>query len=80
MSKTGTRCQARRDSRKQHIFNFHHAARRANLSPEKFIGMHFMNPVPMMALVEVIRGLATSDDTFQTTMQLCEKLDKNPSP
>jgi 3-hydroxybutyryl-CoA dehydrogenase len=46
--------------------------------PEKFIGMHFMNPVPIMALVEVIRGLATSDDTFQTTMQLCEKLEKKP--
>jgi 3-hydroxybutyryl-CoA dehydrogenase len=46
--------------------------------PDKFIGMHFMNPVPIMALVEVIRGLATSDDTFQTTMQLCEKLEKKP--
>ena len=46
--------------------------------PERFIGMHFMNPVPVMVLVEVIRGLATSDDTFQTTMALCEKLDKKP--
>lgn len=46
--------------------------------PECFIGMHFMNPVPVMVLVEVIRGLATSDDTFQTTMALCEKLDKKP--
>jgi 3-hydroxybutyryl-CoA dehydrogenase len=46
--------------------------------PEKFIGMHFMNPVPVMALVEVIRGLATSDGTFQTTAQLCEKLEKKP--
>ena len=46
--------------------------------PEKFIGMHFMNPVPVMVLVEVIRGLATSDDTFQTTMSLCEKLGKKP--
>jgi 3-hydroxybutyryl-CoA dehydrogenase len=46
--------------------------------PEKFIGMHFMNPVPVMTLVEVIRGLATSDDTFATTMSLCEKLGKRP--
>ncbi len=46
--------------------------------PEKFIGMHFMNPVPMMVLVEVIRGLATSDETFATTMSLCEKLGKKP--
>jgi 3-hydroxybutyryl-CoA dehydrogenase len=46
--------------------------------PERFIGMHFMNPVPVMALVEVIRGLATSDETFQTTMALCEKLEKKP--
>jgi 3-hydroxybutyryl-CoA dehydrogenase len=46
--------------------------------PDRFIGMHFMNPVPVMALVEVIRGLATSDATFQTTMALCEKLEKKP--
>ena len=46
--------------------------------PEKFIGMHFMNPVPVMALVEVIRGLATSDDTFHVTMALCEKLERRP--
>jgi 3-hydroxybutyryl-CoA dehydrogenase len=46
--------------------------------PEKFIGMHFMNPVPVMALVEVIRGLATSDDTFEVTKILCERLDKKP--
>ncbi|MFZ0581299.1 MAG: 3-hydroxybutyryl-CoA dehydrogenase [Candidatus Acidiferrales bacterium] len=46
--------------------------------PERFIGMHFMNPVPVMALVEVIRGLATSDETFQITMSLCEELEKKP--
>jgi len=46
--------------------------------PEKFIGMHFMNPVPMMVLVEVIRGLATSDETFAATMSLCESLGKKP--
>jgi len=46
--------------------------------PERFVGMHFMNPVPVMVLVEVIRGLATSDETFGTTMALCEKLGKKP--
>jgi 3-hydroxybutyryl-CoA dehydrogenase len=46
--------------------------------PARFLGMHFMNPVPVMALVEVIRGLATSDETFATTMALCERLGKKP--
>ncbi|MCL5286717.1 MAG: 3-hydroxybutyryl-CoA dehydrogenase [Acidobacteria bacterium] len=46
--------------------------------PGKFIGMHFMNPVPVMTLVEVIRGLETSDETFATTMALAEKLGKKP--
>ncbi len=46
--------------------------------PERFIGMHFMNPVPVMPLVEVIRGLATSDATFETTMALCQRLEKKP--
>ena len=46
--------------------------------PDRFIGMHFMNPVPMMVLVEVIRGLQTSEDTFATTMALAEKLEKKP--
>jgi 3-hydroxybutyryl-CoA dehydrogenase len=45
---------------------------------DKFIGMHFFNPVPVMALVEVIRGRATSEDTFAATMALCEKLGKKP--
>jgi 3-hydroxybutyryl-CoA dehydrogenase len=46
--------------------------------PDRFVGMHFMNPVPVMVLVEVIRGRATSDATFHTTMALCEKLGKTP--
>jgi 3-hydroxybutyryl-CoA dehydrogenase len=46
--------------------------------PERFIGMHFMNPVPVMQLVEVIRGAATSEETFSTITALCEKLDKKP--
>jgi 3-hydroxybutyryl-CoA dehydrogenase len=46
--------------------------------PEKVIGMHFFNPVPVMKLVEVIRGLATSDETFATVRDLAVKLDKTP--
>jgi len=46
--------------------------------PHRFVGMHFMNPVPVMALVEVIRALQTSDATFETTMNLAEKLEKKP--
>ncbi len=46
--------------------------------PEKVIGMHFMNPVPVMKLVEIIRGLATSDDTYQVVEDLARKLDKVP--
>jgi 3-hydroxybutyryl-CoA dehydrogenase len=46
--------------------------------PERFVGMHFMNPVPVMALVEVIRALQTSDAAFATTMELVKKLGKTP--
>ena len=46
--------------------------------PDRFIGMHFMNPVPVMVLVEVIRALQTSDETFHSTMALCERLEKKP--
>jgi len=47
--------------------------------PDKVIGMHFMNPVPVMKLVEVIRGLATSDETFQITWDLSKKFGKTPA-
>ncbi|WP_353959507.1 3-hydroxybutyryl-CoA dehydrogenase [Mucilaginibacter flavus] len=47
-------------------------------TPGNVIGMHFMNPVPVMKLVEVIRGYATTDTTTQTIMQLAKKLDKDP--
>jgi 3-hydroxybutyryl-CoA dehydrogenase len=50
----------------------------ATSRPDRFVGMHFMNPVPVMALIEVIRALQTSDDTFHTTMTLCERLEKKP--
>lgn len=52
----------------------------ATKRPEKVIGMHFMNPVPMMKLVEIVNGLATSDETFQVTKDLTLKLGKTPVP
>ncbi len=47
--------------------------------PEKVIGMHFMNPVPVMKLVEVIPGLATSEETLKATWELAEKFGKTPA-
>ena len=47
--------------------------------PAQVIGMHFMNPVPVMKLVEVIRGLTTSEQTFKTTWDLCLKFNKTPA-
>lgn len=47
--------------------------------PEKVIGMHFMNPVPIMTLVEIIRGYSTSDATTKTIMELSKKLGKTPT-
>ena len=46
--------------------------------PERVIGMHFMNPVPLMRLVEVIRGLATSDETTSTILEVCKVMGKEP--
>jgi len=50
----------------------------ATQRPDKVIGMHFMNPVPLMQLIEVIRGLATSQETLDAVMALSEKLGKTP--
>lgn len=50
----------------------------ATKRPDKVIGMHFMNPVPLMKLVEVIRGLATSDETTSTTVEVCRIMGKEP--
>jgi 3-hydroxybutyryl-CoA dehydrogenase len=47
--------------------------------PEKFIGIHFMNPVPLMELVELVRGIATADTTFETTKAFVTKLGKIPA-
>jgi 3-hydroxybutyryl-CoA dehydrogenase len=46
--------------------------------PQRFIGMHFMNPVPVMQLVEVIRGLETDDETTELTLALCQRIGKTP--
>jgi 3-hydroxybutyryl-CoA dehydrogenase len=46
--------------------------------PDKVVGMHFMNPVPVMTLVEIVRGLATSNETYQSTKLLAESLGKTP--
>ncbi|UCF07424.1 MAG: 3-hydroxybutyryl-CoA dehydrogenase [Thermoplasmata archaeon] len=50
----------------------------ATSKPDRFIGMHFFNPVPVMKLVEVIRGIATSDETTQMVVDLATKLGKTP--
>jgi 3-hydroxybutyryl-CoA dehydrogenase len=47
--------------------------------PEKVIGMHFMNPVPVMKLVEIIRGIATDTETFKITWDMCVKFGKTPA-
>ena len=48
----------------------------ATKRPDRIIGMHFMNPVPLMKLVEVIKGLATSEETLSTTLELCQAMGK----
>jgi 3-hydroxybutyryl-CoA dehydrogenase len=50
----------------------------ATKRPEKVIGMHFMNPVPVMTLVEIIRGIATSDETYRTVEELAKRMGKTP--
>jgi 3-hydroxybutyryl-CoA dehydrogenase len=50
----------------------------ATKHPSQVIGMHFMNPVPLMKLVEVIRGLATSDETTKTVVGICKAMSKEP--
>ena len=50
----------------------------ATKRPEKVIGMHFMNPVPVMTLVEVIRGIATSDETYRVVEDLAKRMGKTP--
>ena len=52
----------------------------ATKRPDKVIGMHFMNPVPLMKLVEVIKGLSTSEETLSTTLELCKAMGKEAWP
>ncbi len=52
----------------------------ATSRPERFIGMHFFNPVPVMKLVEIVRGLETSDETYQAVEETARLLDKTPVP
>ena len=62
--------------RLQHVVDLDHAAGRQHRPAEKFIGMHFMNPVPVMKLVEVIRGIATDEPTFQADPGARARLNK----
>ena len=66
------------DPRHQHLVDLDHENGRAHHSPCEVIGMHFFNPVPVMALVEVVRGMATSDATFAAVRDLSIKLGKTP--
>src|SRR5213075_2826894 len=50
----------------------------ATTRPDQVLGMHFMNPVPLMTLVELIRGQATSDESMRVATDLCTKLGKTP--
>jgi 3-hydroxyacyl-CoA dehydrogenase len=70
----------RRPDHRSHIHQLAHRfiypAPVATDRPEKFIGMHFMNPVPVMKLVEIIRGIATDEPTFQAIIALANKVGK----
>src|ERR671916_355802 len=50
----------------------------ATRRPERFIGMHFFNPVPLMKLVEIVRGLQTADETYAAVRELAERMGKEP--
>jgi len=64
---------------KQYLLHLHYQDCSATQRPSQVIGMHFMNPVPVMQLVEIIRGLQTSQETFGTVKSLAEKMGKTLS-
>ena len=68
--------EARHDRRLEHLVDFDHPAAVRHRQPERFIGIHFMNPVPRMQLVELIRGIATKDDTFEAAKAFVARLGK----
>jgi len=76
--RSGQHLAAGSDHREQYFIHSMTTLAALTKRPDRFVGMHFMNPVPVMALVEVIRALQTSDATFETTMRLAEKLEKKP--
>ena len=68
----------RHDHRLQHIVTLHHRARRRHTPPDRFGGLHFFNPVPLMKLVEVIRALTTSAETNDVLTSFARALGKVP--
>ena len=66
------------DHRDQHVVDFDYPARRCDVASRKLIGMHFFNPVPMMTLVELIRGLQTSEATIALSAAFAKSIGKAP--
>src|SRR5690606_17200489 len=67
---------ARRHPLLEYLFDLDHAAGSGDRAPDKVLGMHFMNPVPLMSLVELIRGQATSTESMAVASELCAMLGK----
>jgi 3-hydroxybutyryl-CoA dehydrogenase len=73
--------KSRGHPRHQHLVDLDHPAGLATDRPEKFIGIHFMNPVPVMELVELVRGIATDDETYEASRGfVAARQDRSPWP